>query len=233
MTIYKIKFHPRRNRNFYENHLPIMRPKKTAKDLIIRLISLGIIAFGLGGCAALSAVSAAGSLANLAMEASGIIKKENDPRKTTKKIKLNIYAGERLNTTQDGRPLSLVTKVYVLRSYEKLTTLTPEQLQTEDAEKQVLGEDLISTREITLIPGKPYEVPLVVPGDAVAIGVIGLFRAPYSNRWRLAFDIANAEPAEALTVGAHACALSASKGPLVAEINTESARSLVGVQCNS
>lgn len=196
-------------------------------------ITLIFYAISITGCAAISAVSAATTIAGAVMEVSGISKKESDIRKTTKQYKVAIFSGENLNTTKSGKSLSLVTKVYVLRSSDKLAQLTPDQLATEENEKNALGEDLISTREVTLLPGKSYEISLVVPGDAIAIGVVGMFRAPYANRWRIAFDLSNASPSESLTVGAHACAFNASKGPLIGDISPESIRSLVGVQCNS
>ena len=41
--------------------------------------------------------------------------------------------------------------------------------------------------------------------------VVGLFRAPATNRWRYAFSTASAERS-GLTLGAHACAISVQAG---------------------
>ena len=39
-----------------------------------------------------------------------------------------------------------------------------------------------------LLPGKSYALALKMPGETSTIGVTGLFRAPYADRWKLAFD---------------------------------------------
>ena len=59
--------------------------------------------------------------------------------------------------------------------------------------------------------------------------VTGLFRAPYADRWKLAFD-ARKSADSGIVIGAHACALTASAGTLVTDSGP--AASLVGVQCN-
>ena len=97
---------------------------------------------------------------------------------------------------------------------------------------EALAEELVSVREITLLPGKAYDLTLKIPGDATTIGVVGMFRTPYSGRWKLAFDSKQSMDG-GITIGAHACAFSASKGVLINEISAESVRSLVGIQCNS
>ncbi|MFZ2296798.1 MAG: type VI secretion system lipoprotein TssJ, partial [Aquabacterium sp.] len=78
-------------------------------------------------------------------------------------------------------------------------------------EKEVLGDDLVSVREVQLIPGKPYETTEKVPRDVRYVGIVGLFRAPATNRWRYAFSTASAERS-GLTLGAHACAISVQAG---------------------
>ena len=101
-----------------------------------------------------------------------------------------------------------------------------------EAEKEALGEELVSVREVVLLPGKSYDITIKVPGDATAIGIAGMFRVPYQGRWKLAFDNKLSFD-NGITIGAHACAFNASKGVLVADISPDSMRSLVGVQCNS
>lgn len=169
----------------------------------------------------------------MVLEATGVTKKDNgDPSKTFKDLSIKIFAGEQLNLTSNGKPLSLVMKIYVLRSPERLKALTYPQITSTESEKEALGEEMISVREIVLLPGKSYDAVLKVPGDATTIGVVGMFRAPYASRWKLAFDSKQSFEG-GITIGAHACALSASKGALVTEISPESVRSLVGIQCNS
>ena len=73
------------------------------------------------------------------------------------------------------------------------------------------------------------ELKLKVTGEASAIGVTGLFRAPYADRWRLAFD-ARQSADSGIVVGAHACALTAGAGTLLTDAGATA--SLAGVQCN-
>lgn len=183
------------------------------------------------GCATTSGVQLAGTAIGIVLEATGVLKKDGDPSKRVKDLSIRIFGGEELNTTNSGVSMSLVAKIYVLRSPERLRTLTYPQMASHESEKEAFGEDLIMVREVTIIPGKSYELPFKVPGDASTIGIVGMYRAPYSYRWKLAFDAANSY-SSGIIVGAHACALTASKGALNSDISPDTVKSLVGVQCN-
>ena len=189
--------------------------------------------FFLTGCAHLSAIQLAGSAVGMVLEATGVTKKENaDPSKITRDLNLRIDTGNQLNLTSAGKPLSLVAKIYVLRAADKYKDMTYQQIATGETDKETLGEELVSVKEVVLLPGKSYDIKLKVPGDATTIGVAGMFRAPYQNRWKLAFDNKLSFD-NGITIGAHACAFNATKGALVEEISPESFRSLVGIQCDS
>lgn len=187
----------------------------------------------LAGCSAMSGAQMAGTALGVVLEATGVIKKDNsDPNKRTTDLSIKIFAGEQLNTTDHQKPLSLVMKIYVLRSPERLRTLTSAQISSSEGEQEGLGEDLVAVREIVVIPGKAYDLVVKVPGEATTIGIVGMFRAPFSSRWKLAFD-AKRSFGSGLIVGAHSCALTASQGGLIADISPPSMQSLVGVQCNT
>lgn len=191
-----------------------------------------LVTLAMAGCAQVSALQLAGSAVGMVLEATGVTKKESDPSKINRDMSVKLFAGEQLNLSASGKPLSLVTKVYVLRANEKFKAMTYPQITSAEAEKEALGEELISVREIVLLPGKSYDITLKVPGDATTIGVVGMYRAPYQARWKLAFDNKLSFD-NGITIGAHACAFSASKGTLVTDISPETIRSLVGVQCNT
>jgi len=202
-----------------------------ARKRFLLLLTL-FVAIAVSGCAQMSAVQLAGSAVGLVLEATGITKKETDPSKVSRDLTVRVYAGDQLNLASSGKPLSLVTKLYVLRANDRFKGMTYPQITSGEYEKEALGEELISVREIVLLPGKSYDIMLKVPGDATTIGVVGMFRAPYQGRWKLAFDNKLSFD-NGITIGAHACAFSASKGTLVTDISPETMRSLVGVQCNS
>ena len=84
-------------------------------------------------------------------------------------------------------------------------------------------------RKLVVRPGQSYALALKMPGETSTIGVTGLFRAPYADRWKLAFD-ARKSADSGIVIGADACALTASAGTLVTDSGP--AASLVGVQCN-
>lgn len=191
-----------------------------------------LVALTMAGCAQVSALQLAGSAVGMVLEATGVTKKESDSSKINRDMSVKLFAGEQLNLSASGKPLSLVTKVYVLRANEKFKAMTYPQITSAEAEKEALGEELISVREIVLLPGKSYDITLKVPGDATTIGVVGMYRTPYQARWKLAFDNKLSFD-NGITIGAHACAFSASKGTLVTDISPETIRSLVGVQCNT
>lgn len=197
-----------------------------------RLMAATCLLLTMSGCAQVSALQLAGSAVGMVLEATGVTKKEGDLSKISRDMNVRIFAGDQLNLSASGKPLSLVTKLYVLRANEKFKAMTYPQITSPEAEKEALGEELVSVREIVLLPGKAYDITLKVPGDATTIGVVGMFRAPYQARWKLAFDNKLSFD-NGITLGAHACAFVASKGTLVADISPENTRSLVGIQCNT
>ena len=183
----------------------------------------------LPGCAALGAVGAAAGAIDRVMDVAGVGKGRDAESSKPVEVAMKINAGERLNASGSGQPLSLVLRVYTLRSAERLKALAYARLSAPEGEREALGEDLVAVRELVLIPGKSYTLNLKMPGEASTIGVTGLFRAPYADRWKLAFD-ARKSADSGIVIGAHACALTASAGTLVTDSGP--AASLVGVQCN-
>lgn len=198
----------------------------------VRLLLAGSAALLLAGCAQLSAVQLVGSAVGAALEMAGVTKGDGAVPKPPKELKLRISPGEQLNLASNGKPLSLVTRVYVLKTDEKMKSVNYQQMMTPENDKETFGEDLVSSREIVLLPGKVQELTLKVPGDATTIGIVGMYRAPFGSRWKIGFD-AKRSSDNGITIGAHACAFSVSQGVLDPEVSPESMRSLVGVQCNS
>lgn len=196
---------------------------------LVRLLAAGILLAGLCGCAALGAVGAAAGAVDRVMDVAGLGKGRDAEGGKPFAVTVKIHAGERLNASSGGQAHSLVLRVYTLRSPERLKALAYARLSAPEGEREALGEDLMAVRELVLIPGKSYELNLKVAGEASAIGVTGLFRAPHADRWKLAFD-ARKSADSGIVIGAHACALTAGAGTLLTDSGP--AASLVGVQCN-
>ena len=72
------------------------------------------------------------------LEASGVTRKEGDPSKINRDMSIRIYAGDQLNLSVTGKPLSLVTKFYVLRANEKFKAMTYQQMISSEAENEAL-----------------------------------------------------------------------------------------------
>ena len=205
------------------------RPNRRRTLFLARAVGATALAAWLSGCAALGAVGAASTALDKVMDVSGLRRERAGEGSKPVEVALKIHAGERLNTSRNGQPLSLVLRVYTLRSPERLKSLAYTRLIPPDGDRDALGEDLVSVRELVLIPGRSYELAVKVAAEADTIGVAGLFRAPHADRWKLAFD-ARRSADSGIVVGAHACALTAGAGTLLTDAGATA--SLAGGQCN-
>lgn len=145
-----------------------------------------------------------------------------------KKIVLRLHAGDLVNTDINGRPLSLVARVYKLKSPSALLQAPYDTFKDPALERQALGSDIVEVREVVLTPGKKYEVVETMPNEATHLAVVALLRAPDPQRWRFVFDAKDAART-GITLGLHACAMSVAEGePLSTPVET---RRLAGMQC--
>ena len=126
-------------------------------------------------------------------------------------VDLRLLAANRLNSGNGGPPLSLVARVYTLRNAEAFERMPYAAFTNAHTEREMLGTDLLDVKEVLLIPGQRHEVREKVTREAGFIGVVALFRAPDSQRWRAAFPAADAEKA-GITIGLHGCALTVDAG---------------------
>jgi type VI secretion system protein VasD len=162
----------------------------------------------LAGCA-----GDGGSIAGAALQAAGIRKAPElpDAQKPPRSVAIRLHAADKLNVDAHGRPLALVARIYKLRQSAAFEQAPYAAFLDPASEKAAFGADLLEVREVTLVPGQRYEVTEKLTREAGYLGVVALFHAPAPQRWRLAFPAADAEQA-GLTVGLHACALSAGAG---------------------
>ena len=188
-----------------------------------------LFAFALGGCAS-------GGILDKGLELVGLKKPEPPagmdvdlPKiELQRKVTLRIHAGQLLNTDPAGRALSLVTRVYKLRSTSQFNQATYAMFTATGGERPVFYEDVISVEEVVLTPGQKYEVVETLPIGTTHLAVVALFRAPDSQRWRFVFE-ARAAAKAGITLGAHGCALSVAQGEPIG-VQPDALR-LAGVQC--
>lgn len=146
-----------------------------------------------------------------------------------RQIALRIHAGQVLNVEPGGRSLALVVRIYKLRGTSQFSQATYQMFAASTADKPLSGDDVISSKEIVLVPGQKYEVVEPMPREATHLAVVALFRSPDNQRWRFVFD-ARAAAKTGITMGAHGCALSVAVGEPVGA--APDALRVGGVQCS-
>ncbi len=160
-----------------------------------------------------------GNMGNKALETIGFKKPETPPMpelpesaKPARPLKLRLAASDSLNVDESGRSLSLVVRVYKLRSPTAFLNAPYETFGNSVKEKEVLADELIEGREIVLLPGQQQQITERWAREASYVGVVALFRAPAPQRWRYAFALENFLLDDGLVLGAHACTLSIASG---------------------
>ena len=127
-------------------------------------------------------------------------------------LRLRIAASDSLNVDDQGKSLSLLVRIYKLRSVSSFLNAPYETFGDATKEKQILGDELIESRELVLLPGQQANVNEPWSRDAVYVGVVALYRTPGSQQWRHAFELETLPVGNGIVLGAHACALSLASG---------------------
>jgi type VI secretion system protein VasD len=160
----------------------------------------------LNGCAAIPAVAA------IANAASGMVGFKKGPEKPPE-VKLALYGGSNLNASGNV-PMALVVKIYYLKGSDSFNQTPMTAFVDGAAEKQALGQQLITVREVTLTPDQHYESVEKMPPDASNIGVVALFHSPAPERWKFIFDTKKAVDT-GIFIGIQACAMTIAKGQMI------------------
>jgi type VI secretion system protein VasD len=168
---------------------------------------------------ALAACETAHQWSGKALETVGLKKPEPpafpeipESAKPARKLKLTLAASDSLNVDASGRSLSLVLRIYKLRSPTTFLNAPYDTFGHPTKEKAVLGDDLLETRELVLLPGQRQQINERWAREAGFVGVVGLFRAPAAKRWRQAFELETFQFDPGFVMGAHACGLSVASG---------------------
>ncbi|HEY0819459.1 MAG TPA: type VI secretion system lipoprotein TssJ [Rhizobacter sp.] len=181
-------------------------------------------AFALAGCASVQSGAqkfgeGLGNMGEKALETIGFKKPElpqtpelPESAKPARTMALRLAASDSLNVDAAGRSLSLVVRVYKLRSASAFLNAPQEAFGNTNKEKETLADELIESREFVLLPGQQQRISERWSRDATHVGVVALFRAPAPHRWRYAFELENFQLGDGLVLGAHACALSVAAG---------------------
>lgn len=104
----------------------------------------------------------------------------------SEKVILTSDGGNTLNPGADGKPLSVVMRVYQLTDLERFASADADTLW--DAPEKALGNTLVEAREITLLPGMGQIDQWPLAKNARYVGVAAFFRDEQDARWKVAFD---------------------------------------------
>jgi len=166
------------------------------------------LAGALGGCAGGGGMPGGGALEALGLRKPPPVPEAQQPPLT---VALHLDAAPRLNVDARGQPLALLVRVYKLRQRNTFEGAPYAVFLSPQAERELLGADLVEVRELTLVPGQRLDLSEKIARDTPWLGVVALFHAPAAQGWRASFAAADAEQA-GVTVGLHACALSVGAG---------------------
>lgn len=160
-----------------------------------------------------------GNMGDKALETIGFKKPElpatpelPESAKPARQLKLRMAASDSLNVDATGQSLSLVVKLYKLRSPTAFLNAPYDTFGNPTKEKEVLGDEMIESRELVLLPGQQQLVNERWAREATHVGVVALFRAPAAQRWRYAFELETFQLNSGVVIGAHACGLSVAAG---------------------
>jgi type VI secretion system protein VasD len=184
----------------------------------------------LNGCSGAGAIQlagvAVGGAVNAVLESTGLRTPRADDASAS--VSISIDASPDLNVSPSGEPLSVVLRLYQLKSAHGFALLAYHQAQNEDMGEDVLGDELGSVREMIVLPGKHYEVTLETKVDTRHIGIVALFHSPAHGRWKLAVERSNAQT-ERISLSLGACAIALPRDPaLPAPAATETFSTRVG-----
>jgi type VI secretion system protein VasD len=107
-------------------------------------------------------------------------------------LRLLVSASDRLNPGERGEPLATVVRIYQLKAQSRIVGAAFEEML--DRDKDVLGEELVSARELTLNPADRLD-PALTRGDGVNyVAVVALFRQPGGTFWRAIVHLPPPDP---------------------------------------
>lgn len=101
-------------------------------------------------------------------------------------VVLTSDGGNQLNPDATGAPLSVVLRVYQLKALERFASASADGLW--HAPDQVLGNSLIESDELTVLPGLGHVDRWPLNKAARYVGVAAFFRENADERWKVAFD---------------------------------------------
>lgn len=215
-----------------------MLKTRVIRGILPRLGALALAA-ALAGCASGGGtMPSSGAIAGQSMPTSSRLSrvmqaiglaKTPPPAPTEQTLQLRMFTAQNLNAGRTDKPLALVIKVLYLRSLDRFEQAQFNDFLTDQKIRETLGDDLVSSREMLVLPDQKYNSTEHMSLDTRYIGFVALFRGPAANRWRFAYDVKKSA-ASGITLGIHGCAMTSTAGNLVTVL-ADDPDSLAAVRC--
>lgn len=102
----------------------------------------------------------------------------------TRDVRVALVSTKSLNAIEAGSGLPVMVRIYQLRDRDKFENASFKSLWKKD--REFLGDDLVSRKDLTLHPDSEILVDLAVEVKKGAdyLGIMALFRNPEGNSWR-------------------------------------------------
>lgn len=100
----------------------------------------------------------------------------------TDTVKVQVVVDDDINPSSDGRPSSLVLRIYQLKGDARF--LAADFFDLYDKQDEILAGDLLASQELSLAPGESRELEMEVSAEAQQLGVMAAFRDIRNAEWR-------------------------------------------------
>lgn len=102
-------------------------------------------------------------------------------------VNMTILAGQRLNPTEFGEARPVQLRLYQMKSDARFNFAEFQDIWKE--EKKTLGDDLLSSQELSIYPESRTEVRFERDESALNVVAVALFRNPTGRTWWTSFDL--------------------------------------------
>jgi type VI secretion system protein VasD len=101
-------------------------------------------------------------------------------------VTLNIYAGDTINPTDQGRPRPVVVRLYQLANDIRMVNASYDRILLHDADE--LGADLLKVDEVEVYPNDLVQVKFERIPEATFLAGVALFRDPVGQSWKTFYE---------------------------------------------
>ena len=110
-------------------------------------------------------------------------------------VDLRLEAGPRINPDPRGNPLSVVVRTYQLKVLDEFSKLTFDRASSDRPAAELLGQEVVSTSEFTVVPGATAIRTESLKPEAQYLAIVALFRQPDPQFWRVVIAAKDLRPA--------------------------------------